>query len=197
MTPPTPRPPAAARTAPRSGTPGAPAATPPAQCHRVHAAAVGRPGSGGHRRPDRGRLKGRVANSSGSDKSISSSPGVARYKALGAGRRACARRTRASSLDDLASASSDGPRPARTVSDPAGRPRQGAGPERDPCELPGAGGESWARVRCVRSFLNAAGFLSPCLLVRRRIGWFLPAPTLARPGAGVRLVSTLAGEEQT
>lgn len=152
--PPTPRPPAAARTAPRSGTPGAPAATPPAQRHRVHAAAVGRPGGGGgHWRPGRGRLKGRVANSSGSDKSISSSPGVARYKALGAGRRACARRTRAGSPDDLASASSDGPRQARTVSDPVGQPRQGAGPERGQCEFPGACGGSWARVRCARSFL--------------------------------------------
>lgn len=154
--PPSPRPPAAARTAPRSGTPGAPAATPPAQRHRVHAAAVELPGgSSGHWRPGRGRLKGRVANSSGSDKSISSSPGVARYKALGAGRRACARRTRACSPDDLASACSDGPRPARTVSDPAGQPRQGAGPEWGRCELPGGGGGggSWARVRCARSFL--------------------------------------------
>lgn len=160
MTPPTPRPPAAARTAPRSGTPGAPAATPPAQRHRVHAAAVGRPGSGGHRRSDRGRLKGRVANSSGSDKSISSSPGVARYKALGAGRRACARRTRAGSLDDLASASSDGPRPARTAADrvvSVGADSCSPRCRRETCQHAGGGRANLALQKSLRSAGPADG----------------------------------------
>lgn len=54
--------------------------------------------------------------------------------------------------------------------------------------------------RALRSLFSSLMLLAcfpPFLLVRRRIGWFLPAPSLARPGAGVRLVSAQAGEEQT
>ncbi|XP_043333203.1 translation initiation factor IF-2-like [Cervus canadensis] len=118
---PTPRPPAAARTAPSPAAAAAAAAAArrPAPARRRRRRRAERPGprrrrqsagpsdelprsggpaaaagAGGRGRPGRGRLKGRVANSSGSDKSISSSPGAAPYKALGAGRRACARRPR-------------------------------------------------------------------------------------------------------
>lgn len=158
------------RTPPGSCTPPPPPprrapgpATPPAERRfQRHAAAVGRPrgggGRGGRGRPGRGRLKGRVANSSGSDKSISSSLGAARYKALGAGRRACARRTRGGQPGRLgerrrrrrgARARSA---PPRTVSDPGpgggGGSGRVAGPERRSllyAPQPPAGGSS-ARV---------------------------------------------------
>lgn len=54
--------------------------------------------------------------------------------------------------------------------------------------------------RALRSLFSSPmllAFFPPFLLVRRRIGWLLPALSLALPGAGVRLVSAREGEEQT
>ncbi|CAN0554970.1 unnamed protein product [Rangifer tarandus platyrhynchus] len=139
---PTPRPPAAARSAPSPAAAAAAAAAArrpaPARRRRRRAERPGprrrrqsagpsdeqprsggpaaAAGAGGRGRPGRGRLKGRVANSSGSDKSISSSPGAAPYKALGAGRRACARRPRGGQsgrLGERRRRLRGGPRPER------------------------------------------------------------------------------------
>lgn len=186
-------------------------ATPPAQRGSQRpAATVGRPRGGcGRGRPGRGGLKGRVANSSGSDKSISSSLGAARYKALGAGRRACARRTRGGQPGRLgerrrrrrgARARSA---PPRTVSDPGpggGGGGRGAGPERRslPCAPRPRAGGSPARV-CVGLaplffifIFCVAGFLI-FRLALRWVRWFLGDLSVA-PGEGVRLVRAQPGE---
>lgn len=207
--PPTPRPPAAARSAPRR-TPSAPARRPPAERRPAApaprgsqplAAAIGRPAeaAGAAARP--GGFQGRVAPSSGSDKSISS-PGAARYKALGAGGRACARRTCGGSPTTrrVPAASARGPRPERPAAH-SKRPRAGRWRRRRPrgrsrAEVPAQRAPAAGEGEPSRAqgspfwFVPVAGFLS-LRLVPRWAGWLLGAPR--RPGCRQETCQSAAG----